>query len=96
MVDLGTAKGAGPGLRGVVRSVVRELDLSREEVGFLLGEDSEAPRVKALFDRPSASASRPASPHPTEDAPAGASPATPTPATRGARKTQRSLSEFAN
>ncbi len=87
----GTESRASPRELTVVRRLVRELDLTREEVGYLLGVEPESPRVTGVFDRPEtaepvpeASASRP-------DRGADAAAETPPPA---AKQHQRSLSEF--
>jgi hypothetical protein len=90
LLGVGTETSSRSEVRETARALVRELDLTREEVAYLVGGEPESPRVERLFEP----AERPASPAPTParaDPPAPASPpADPLPP----KKVQRSLAEF--
>jgi DNA polymerase III delta prime subunit len=93
LVDVGTGKSSTPDRRGIARTLVRELDLSREEVGYLLRADPDTPTVQSLFERPGGSLTTsrpPPEPGPEESADPGKEVTPPGPP----KKVQRSLSEF--
>jgi len=94
MVGTGTERNATADRKGVARALVRELDLTHEEVGYLIDAEPESPRVVALFERPGASLRRGApAPDDASEAPgreARASTSPPAPP----KRVQRSLSEF--
>lgn len=94
VVATGTEHVSSVDRRSVARALVRELDLTPEEVGYLAGAEPESPRVVALFERLGTSGHpAPTEPDavPAEDRTEGRS-ASPLP-TRS-KKVQRSLSEF--
>jgi DNA polymerase III delta prime subunit len=91
MLGVGTEKNAVADLRGVARAVVRELDLTREEVAFLLGEEPGSSRVEILFG--DVAAGSPRTDPPADEEPDRSAPGRP-PVPRGSRRAQRSLSEF--
>jgi replication factor C large subunit len=83
-------------VRSTARAVVRELDLTREEVGYLVGAPSESARVETLFERPTPASRR----TPAREAESTVSEARP-PASGASvdvpappKKVQRSLTEF--
>jgi len=69
------------------RTIARELELTAEEVAYLLGVEPDAPEVSYLLTEPSVPASRPAMSGPGEST-------GPTQKTAGSRNSQRQLSEF--
>ena len=87
VVVAGTEKNPPPAQRSTARALVRELDLTREEVGYLLGVEPESPRVTGLFERPGATP--PPSVAPEKEGTAELRSPPPAP-----KKVQRSLSEF--
>jgi len=93
LVGAGTERSASADQRRAARALVRELDLTREEVAYLIGAEPESPRVQTLFEKPGASPR----PTPTEEDSMGAE--TPaeirkSPPVAPPKKVQRSLSEF--
>jgi len=95
IVGAGSERGAPADVRSTARALVRELDLTREEVEYLLGPEPESSRVESLFERPPSrdrgartSPDGPAEPPPSPAASRDeATPAVP-------KKVQRSLAEF--
>ncbi|MCI4365136.1 MAG: AAA family ATPase [Thermoplasmata archaeon] len=92
VVRRGSEKGARSDLRSSSQALVRELDLTREEVGYLLGTEPESPLVDLLFEVPDPL--RGSSHGRTEDDPSPGDTAMPSAPPGVARKVQRSLSEF--
>jgi replication factor C large subunit len=91
----GSEKNARADARATARALVRELELTREELGYLLGAEPESPRVDSLFERPPStdrkartSADEPADPSPSPPAPPADVPPPPP------KRAQRSLAEF--
>ena len=71
------------------RAVVRQLQLSAEDLSYLMGLEAESPEIRELLDLPTEP--EPSTPPPVEEAPEP----TPEPKTEGGpRKVQRRLGEF--
>jgi DNA polymerase III delta prime subunit len=88
-----------PDLRDVVRHIVRELDLSNEEIGYLADTEPEGRLVLALrgipaeFEAPATELEAPGS---ADSKTTDASGSTPTKAEKESRRVQRQLSDFGN
>jgi replication factor C large subunit len=96
LAGAGSEKMAGADVRATAQAIVRELDLTREEVGYLVDSEPESARVESLFERPTPPgrgappvASTPAEPPPVTPSPL---PREPTPP----KNVQRSLAEFSS
>ncbi|MCI4373425.1 MAG: hypothetical protein L3K02_07275, partial [Thermoplasmata archaeon] len=89
-----TQRATATDLRVVARALVRELDLTREEVGYLIGDDPESPRVTSLFERPGSTLPPPEPVSTSNYDGSFGGPSTPSPGAGAAKKGQRSLSEF--
>jgi DNA polymerase III delta prime subunit len=94
----GSQPKARPEARSTARALLREMEMTREEAGYLLGEGPDSARVALLFDRPASSEREPVTtpPKPPESSEPVAPPAPPAaaPEPRVAKKVQRSLTEF--
>jgi replication factor C large subunit len=94
MMGAGTERNSSTGPKAVARALVRELDLTHDEVGYLLGAEPESPRVVGLFERPG-SAARGRAAGSVEGLEGSATePESPEASAAPAKKRQRSLSEF--
>ncbi len=84
-----------PDLLRAMRAIVRELELTEEEVGYLLGTAPDSPEVRAVRGSgPEARSGEPAEEGPTEESKGGAKAASKSSADGSRRKVQRQLSDF--
>jgi replication factor C large subunit len=94
LTSVGSQPNARADLRATARALVREMDLTREEVAYLIDTEPESPRVVSLFEHATSTVR---DPPPPEELPPEASPSpveTVLAPPASPKKVQRSLTEF--